>query len=189
MGMSSEVFLRGKRLVLRPLRPSDADGPYAGWFNDPEVCRYNSHGVRPYLREQALAYIEQARQSRDLILAIEDNARAVHVGNIALQDVHAINRSAEFAIVLGDPEVRGKGFGAEAGLLVVAHGFEALGLHRIGCGTSEDNEGMRKLATALGMREEGRRRAAMWKRGRFVDVIEYGVLADEFARHRAGVTS
>jgi RimJ/RimL family protein N-acetyltransferase len=39
---------------------------------------------------------------------------------------------------------------------------------------------MQKLAGQLGMREEGRRRGAMWKRGRFVDVLEYGVLADEF---------
>jgi RimJ/RimL family protein N-acetyltransferase len=179
----SEIFLRGERLVLRALQPGDADGPYAGWFNDPEVCRFNSHGTHPYLREHALAYIESIRHSKtDLVLAIEDVGRRVHVGNIALQAINPINRSAELAIVLGDPEIRGKGYGAEAGKLIVRHGFETLGLNRIGCGTSEDNEAMRKLAAQLGMREEGRRRAAMWKRGRFVDLIEYGVLASEFGQ-------
>jgi RimJ/RimL family protein N-acetyltransferase len=176
-----EAFLSGPHVLLRPLRPEDADGPYLSWLNDPEVCRYNAHHVYPYTREAALAFIEGARKSRsELVLAMVDRARGRHVGNLALQAISPIARSAEFAILFGDREVWGQGLATEAARLIVGHGFDALGLHRVGCGTSEDNQGMRKLAARLGMREEGRRRQAMWKRGRFVDMIEYGVLADEF---------
>ena len=55
-----------------------------------------------------------------------------------------------------------------------------LNLNRIACGTFENNKGMRKLAEYLGMCEEGRRRRAVYKYGRYVDVIEYGVLKDEY---------
>lgn len=180
-------FLGVERFVLRSLQPSDADGPYPNWFNDPEVCRYNSHHAYPYTREQALDYIEQTRSTRsEIVLAIEDRATSRHIGNVALQAIHPVCRSAEFSIVIGDREFWGCGVGLEVGRVLLFHGFDALNLHRIGCGTSEDNAPMRKLASGLGMREEGRRRGAMWKAGRFVDLIEYGVLADEF---RAAVSS
>jgi RimJ/RimL family protein N-acetyltransferase len=39
---------------------------------------------------------------------------------------------------------------------------------------------MRKLALSLGMREEGCRRKQLWLDGNWEDVIEYGILVDEF---------
>jgi RimJ/RimL family protein N-acetyltransferase len=40
---------------------------------------------------------------------------------------------------------------------------------------------MRRIALDLGMREEGRRREAAFKDGRFVDCVEFGVLRAEFS--------
>ena len=39
---------------------------------------------------------------------------------------------------------------------------------------------MRKLAEKIGMKEEGRRREAILYEGSLVDVIEYGILQNEF---------
>ena len=91
-----------------------------------------------------------------------------------------MNRSAEFAIILGDKEYWGKGIGKEASSLIVKHGFEQMNLHRIYCGTSEENIAMQKLAASLGFKEEGRSRQEMFKNGSFKDVIRYGLLSDEF---------
>ena len=41
---------------------------------------------------------------------------------------------------------------------------------------------MRKLVEYLGMVEEGKRRQAVYKLGRYVDVIEFGVLRDEYRK-------
>ncbi len=176
-------FLVGERIALRALESADADGPYPSWFNDAEVVRSNSHGVFPYDRELALAYVASVRGSRsELVLAIEMLADRKHVGNVALQSIHPIYRSAELSLVIGERDAWGKGIGEEASRLIVRHGFAALGLHRVGCGTLADNEGMKRLALKLGMREEGRRRHAAWKRGAWIDIVEYGILADEFER-------
>ena len=124
------------------------------------------------------------------MLAVVLRADDRHVGNISLQSIHPIDRAAEFAILIGDRACWGKGYGLEAGRLLFDHGFGALNLHRIACGTFDDNAAMCRLAVALGMKEEGRRREASFKRGRYVDVIEYGVLQGEYLeRFRSGAGS
>lgn len=182
-------FLVGERLYLRALVESDADGPYPGWLNDEEVSRGNSHHLIPYTKDAAATYIRQTLNTGDaLVLAIVLHRDHRHIGNIALQNIDHTARSAEFAILIGDKDAWGQGYGLEAGRLLIHHGFSAFGLHRIACGTFEHNEAMRRLAQALGMREEGRRRQSAFKSGRYVDVIEYGLLREEF-RSRPGQRS
>lgn len=174
------AMLTGERIILRPLRESDADGAYPGWLNDPETTAGNSHGVYPYTREQALEYIRMAQAARDVLaLAVVVREGGVHIGNVALQGIHPLYRSAELAILLGERASRGRGYGLEAARLLCRHGFDALNLRRIGCGTFADNAAMIHLAEALGMSREGVRRQAAYKAGRYVDVIEFGLLRDE----------
>ena len=55
-----------------------------------------------------------------------------------------------------------------------------LNLNRIYCGTTNENEGMKKIALKIGMLQEGVRRQAFYKWGKYQDIIEYGILKDEF---------
>lgn len=175
-----DVLLQGRRLYLRGLRAEDADGDYPHWLNDAETCAGNSHAVYPYSLEAARGYIRDSAASIDnLVLAIVTADNDKHIGNIALQRVHAINRSAEFAILLGDKSAWGQGYGAEAGRLICAHGFAALNLHRIHCGTFASNAAMMRLAEKLGMRREGLQRQAAYKNGVYVDIVLYGLLRGE----------
>jgi len=173
-------FLVGERVYLRQLVASDADGPYPTWFNDAEVCAANSHGVYPYNADQAAEYIAwsiaAARAGTDLVLAICTIADDIHIGNVALQNIHPIYRSADFAIVIGDKRAWGRGLGTEAAQLIIRHGLDNLNLVRIACGTFDNNCGMQALAVSLGMKEEGRRRCAVYKNGEWRDVIEYGLI-------------
>lgn len=175
-------FLQGPNLYLRGLKKDDLRDEYLQWLNDPEVTQGNSHGRFPNSTAKMEAYFAKISQSnQDLVLAIVRKKDDVHIGNIALQNIDATNRQAEFAILIGDKSSWGKGVGLEAGRLVLQHGFRELNLHRIHCGTFDSNEGMMRLAKALGMREEGRRREAIFKNGRFQDVLLFGILEQEYA--------
>ena len=175
------TFLEGERIRLRPLTVEDAAGRYLGWLNSGEVCAGNSHHVLPYTRERALEYIHHAATTdRELILAVETRDDGRHIGNIALGAIHPLYRTAELTILIGEREFWGKGYGLEAARLLLRHGFRAMNLQRVGCGTFSTNVGMQKLALALGMRQEGVRRRAAWKDGEYRDVVEYGVLREEF---------
>lgn len=175
------VFLEGKIVRLRPLRDSDADGPYPSWLNSQAITAHNAHGVRPYSSSAARVFIEASNKSEDrIVLAIEDRVSGLHIGNVSLQSIHPVYRSAELAILLGDPASHGKGVGSECCRLMVEHGFMRLNLHRIYLGTFSTNSGMLRIAQKLGMKEEGRRREAAFKNGVYVDVIEFGLLRSEF---------
>ena len=175
-------FLFGKEIYLRALVEADSEGQYPMWFNDVDVCRWNSHHIFPYTSEEAREYIQQTDKDRHhLILAIVTRKDDTHVGNVALENIDYVNRTAGLTIVIGDKDYWRKGCGEEASRLICDHGFFVLNLNRISCGTFESNVGMRNLAQYLGMIEEGRRRQAYYKLGRYVDVIEYGVLKEEYA--------
>jgi RimJ/RimL family protein N-acetyltransferase len=178
-------FLRGARVDLRALVEADADGPYPGWLNDAETCRGNSHHVRPYSADAARRYVREVADAPDqLVLAIERREDGRHIGNVALQRIHPLHRSAELAILIGERDAWGQGYATEAARLLCDHGFDALNLHRIGCGTYGANAAMRRLAERLGMREEGVRRQAAYKNGAYVDIVEYGALREEYLAAR-----
>jgi len=178
--MSEIIFLQGQRIQLRALTEKDLTEEYLQWLNDEEVCRYNSHAIFPNTEQKMKNYFDRLDIQREVVLAIIDAKLNKHVGNISLQNINWVSRNAEFAILLGDKNYWGKGYGEEAAQLIVSYGFERLNLHRIYCGTVEGNEGMKKLAIKLKMREEGLRREAIYKNGRYLDIVEYGVLRHEF---------
>jgi ribosomal-protein-alanine N-acetyltransferase len=176
------AFLKGDQVYLRALAEADANGAYVEWFNDAEVSAENGHHYWPFTTGEALAYIERSATAEDdVVFAIAACDDDRHIGNVTLKRINWIWRSAEFAIVIGDKSVWGKGYGKEVGRLVLDYAFEVLNLRRVHCATFETNVAMQKLALFLGMREEGRRRQAAFKSNRYLDVVEFGVLRDEYA--------
>lgn len=175
-----QPFLVGGKIYLRAVEEGDLNENYQGWFNDAEVCRFNSHHRFPNYKEDMREYYEKVIKSGNhLVLAIVDKETKKHIGNISLQDINQIDRSAEFAIVLGDKSFWGQGVGKEAGKLIIEHGFKSLNLNRIYCGTSEENIGMQKLADYLGFKKEGVSRQAMFKNGGYKDIILYGLIKND----------
>ena len=176
-------FLSGERIYLRPLVESDARGACLIWLNDEEVCRWNRHCVVTYTFDDALAYVNSSNgETGRLALAIVSRKDDLHIGNISLEGINSTNRTGELTIIIGEKSFWRKGYGGEAARLLCEHAFVAMKMVRVSCGTFEGNTSMRRLAESLGMVEEGRRRRAVYKHGRHHDVIEYGLLRDEFFR-------
>lgn len=192
------VFLISQRLslTLEPLdlkhltdfKESPFGNDYPHWMNDAIINQYTSHAVYPLSSAQCEEYIRTCQSERRMVLAIiqsysidgSPGSYWRHIGNIALQQINHINRSAELALIIGKAGCQKKGYGLEAARLLCAHAFKQLGLNRIYCGTHQHNLGMQKLAVKLGMREEGRSRQAMFKNGEFADTVHYGMLRGEF---------
>lgn len=173
------IYRLSPEYFVRSLLETDVDGPYPGWFEDQEVCRYNSHGKLFKTRAHFRDYVRGLDDGASLVWAICHSVDG-HIGNVSLQKISALNRTAEFAIILGDRRHWGNGVGLLAARQILEHGFGKLNLERVYCGTAAGNQAMTKLAHAMGMTLEGTRRSHLFLEGRRTDVLEYGVLLSEF---------
>lgn len=174
-------FVTGKLVNLRLLEERDIDGPYSMWLNDSEVCQFNSHARFQVGKDELRKYVQETKQSSSMqVFAIVTKRGATHIGNISLQNIDYIDRSAELAIIIGDKRYWGKGIGLEAWKLMMNYGFRVLNLHRLYCGCANKNLGMKRIAEKSGMKPEGCRRDAFFKYGEYDDILEFGILENEY---------
>lgn len=177
----NRIFLEDGRIVLRPLKIDDIENGYINWFDSEKICNGNNHHRFPYSKEKMESYVYESNKFvNSLILAIVIKETNKHVGNIALDPIDFINSNATLSIIIGDKNSWGKKIGYSASKLIVNHAFKNLNIKRINIATFDYNLGMQKIAIKLGAKEEGRRRKAIFKNGKYIDIIEYGLLIDEF---------
>lgn len=172
-----DIFIEGEQVYLRALNDNDLNGNYVNWLNDAEVCKYNAHHRFVNTKEKTKSYIDSVNNSNtNLVLAVCYKEDDRHIGNISIQNINYIDSCAEFAIVMGETGYHGKGLAFEAARLIINHAFSTLNLHRVYCGTSSENTPMQKLALKLGMEQEGHQKEAMFKNGKYIDILLYGLL-------------
>jgi RimJ/RimL family protein N-acetyltransferase len=178
-------FIEGERIYLRNLTEVDVHGNYSEWLNNPDNNRYNSHGRFPHSKTDLLNYIAEIENDRkSLVLAVVEKSNDLHIGNIALQSISWIDRSADISFILGNKNSSGKGYMFEAGVLLINHAFNSLNLHRVTCGTNTENKGMVRLAEKLNFKKEGIRREAIFKQGTYNDIIVFGILKHEWSSNQ-----
>ncbi len=153
---------------------------YMVWFGDQEVTKFNSHGLFPQSKGSYEEFFKRLDNNEMICLSIIDKIKGIHVGNVSLQSTNWINRSAEIAIVIGEKDYWGKGWGTTALRCLIYHGFMKLGLKRLWTGTAATNIGMQKVIKKLGMNQEGTFKKAMFLNGKSEDIYEYAILFDEF---------
>lgn len=174
-------FLRGARVYLRPLELTDATAEYVGWLNDPEVTRYLETGRYPVTRESVREYIRSFQGSRtSLAFAIIDRATGRHIGNVTLNHIDPIHRTADTGIMIGCKEFWGRGIAYEAWSLLIRYAFDRLNLRKIIAGAVVENRASIRTLEKLGFRVEGTFREEKWVDGRYLDTVRLGLFREEF---------
>ena len=102
------------------------------------------------------------------------------IGLTFLKNINNINRSAEFAIYIGDINSRGKGYPKEATLETLEFAFLNLGLNRIYLKVLEKNNVAYNLYKKVGFKKEGIIRQSVFKNGEFHNEILMSILNKEF---------
>ena len=172
--------LVGERVELRR-HSRDNYRLYSEWYADPEIWRLTSWSAAP-LRPPAVERLFEDREHSPT-----DDSFAIHlrderepIGVVSLMNVSEANASAELSIIVGHPEDRHHGYGAEAIATLLDYAFGERGLNRVGLSVFEFNEDAISAYTKLGFREEGRLRRALRRDGAFHDAILMSVLKDEW---------
>lgn len=152
------------------------------WRNNREVIEYLGNNFRYISPEIDNHWYENYIQNRDknVRLAIEAIKNNVYIGNVYLTDIHPVNRSAEFSIFIGDKKYWSRGYGYEATLKMLEHGFNDLNLNRIYLTVLEENERAINLYKKLNFVTEGVFKNAVYKNGKYRNLISMALLIKDF---------
>jgi RimJ/RimL family protein N-acetyltransferase len=154
---------------------------YGEWYGDREIWRLTSWAASP-LSPSAVERLFEDRElsSTDDSFAIHLKGEEKPIGVISLMNISEANDSAELSVIVGHPEDRHHGIGAEAIDTILRYGFEELGLNRVGLSVFEFNENAISTYDKLGFSEEGRLRQALKRDDAFHDAILMSVLKSEW---------
>ena len=176
-------FLLGERIYLRGVTEQDFTEAMFQWTNDRQVTRYLFRGAYPNSVEAARqAYAASIASSTDVELAVVERETERVVGLTGIHGIQWVPRSAEFRILLGEPDVWNKGYGTETTQWMAVYAFEVLNLNRLWLGVVLDNAGGVQAYERAGFVREGLLRQEVFRNSRHYDVVRMSMLVNEYQR-------
>ncbi|MDP1714796.1 MAG: GNAT family protein [Anaerolineales bacterium] len=179
-------MIYGERVRLRAVEREDVKKFYE-WVNDPEVTR----GLALYLPmsmtdEENWFNSMKQRDPKEKPLAIEVRKGKGWklIGNCGVFGIEHVNSSAELGIMIGDKSEWDKGYGSEVMTLLLRHCFETLNLNRAYVRVYTENIRAVRSYEKAGFVLEGRLREAVYKIGKYEDVLFMSVLRSEWVSRR-----
>lgn len=181
MNTKDKPTLRGQNIFLRPIVKEDAEAMLES-VQDEESNRLTGTQAT-FTKEQIEKWCENlAAQEGRVDCAIVSKETGEYLGEVVLNQIDEINRSANFRIALRGSKYYGKGVGTEAARLILEYGFNVLKLHRIDLEVFAFNPRAIHVYEKLGFKREGVRREVLFLDGKYHDVIVMGLLQHEFAK-------
>lgn len=167
-----------ERLVIRIMEIEDVEDARV-LHNDDSTLKALSD-ISHVTQESQMAWfkaISVSKSSRRYVARLKSDHSFVGIFRIDRLDLW--NRSA-FVGADVVPSCRGKGYATEMFIYFLDYLFNQCGLHRLALVTLETNVPAINLYLKLGFVEEGRERQAIYREGKFVDLLSMGLLAKEW---------
>jgi diamine N-acetyltransferase len=135
----------------------------------------------PMTAESQQKWFDKLIQSEtDVVFTVYERETGRPIGNTGLHDIHAVHRCAELGIGLLEKSCWNKGYGTETTRKMLEYGFRQLGLHGIHLTVFAANEWAAKAYARAGFKPAGRQREAMFRDGKFHDILRMDCLARDF---------
>ena len=161
--------LEGERIYLSPMHPDDAE-IYTKWLNDSAITRHLTIHNSLVSISGEKEYIEVCgKEEFNLCIVKKENDELM--GNIALKDLDYKSGTCEIGIFIGEEKNLGKGYGSEAIRLLTDYAFKELRMHTIMLLVLASNLRAQKSYSKCGFVEFGRRHDAIFRNGKYQDVI------------------
>ncbi len=180
------------RLILRPFNSATDPASVEKILECRDIAANTRSFEYPYPPGAATIWIgthgDSWRTGKSAVFAICWRERPeTPIGAIGLH-IDEVNENAELGYWV-DASCWGQGVCSEAGLRIVAFGFEDLGLNRIHAHHMSRNRASGRVLEKIGMQREGHFREHIKKWGVFEDAEFYGLLASDFCSGNSGKAS
>jgi len=177
----TQNFWKTDKILLRAIEPKDAEVIFQ-WNQDSERARLldflwppqSMVSAQTWVNQQALRKLENG----EFHWMIE-NLAGEPVGSISTHQCNQGSGTFSYGLDVAE-EHRGKGYAQAAIRLVLKYYFQELRYQKVTVFIHEDNPASVALHVKLGFRLEGRLRRMVYTRGQYLDMIYYGLTAEEF---------
>ena len=168
-----------KRLALRA--PTSGDLPsLEKMIRDRRVTAYFPRVARRWKRMGAIARNRRAfREGKAYGYVIVERHTSMFIGTVSIMRIDREERTAELGYMITRPNW-GKGYATEAARRLCKFALYPLKLRHLDANVTEGNAGSVAVLRKIGFRAEGSSRKAVWIRGRWRDLLKFGLLAKEF---------
>lgn len=178
-------MILGQRIRLRPVEKDDLSR-FVKWFADPELRTYLDAYLPFSLAQEEKWFDGNLTKGETQVWAIDaqpDDGSAghwVHIGSCNFHRIDQRNRIGELGIVIGAPDYRGQGYGADAVQTLVEFGFYTLNLNRVYLRVFADNVRAIRCYEKVGFQLEGRLRQDNYHNGVYRDTLLMGLLRSDW---------
>ena len=172
--MPGPTFLPGDGIDLHTVEEPDLEF-LQEIINDPRVWRWLFTATPKRMADEEKWYESLNDDSETHLLVCDDGDAVGIVGLSAIDPSWGIAELGYFI----DPDVHGQGYATEAVELLVDYAFDQRRLAKLYANVLAGNEGSWRVLEKNGFTEEGRFREQAFVDGDRVDVVRYGLLADD----------
>ena len=172
--------IKGKKIILRAIEEKDIE-LLQKWANDPETQDMIGHIHFPSSMDFHKSWFQNLKNDKlNQRLAIEAPENGL-IGISSIIHIDWRNNHAWHGVMLGNVDIRGKGYGFDAVMATMQYAFEELHFERLDGSIIEYNMvSFNFYCGKLGWKEEGRRKNYYFRKGRYWDQIVVGVTKHDY---------
>jgi RimJ/RimL family protein N-acetyltransferase len=156
---------------------------FVAWLNDPEVragLLVSLPMSQAFEENWFENMIKRPIEEQPMTIENKQGDTWVPIGNCGFHNLDWRSRAGEVGIFIGEKSLWNQGLGTEVMRLLLRHGFNTLNLNRIELGVYDNNPRAIRSYEKAGFVLEGRKRSAVYKDGRYNDLLIMSVLRREW---------
>lgn len=175
-----------KTVYFRTFEETDADSIYQ-WKNDDNLKKLSVGLNRRMCKNEALEWVKARMMHNPYqywwAICAKDTDKII--GYMSLNNIHYINRSAEFGgLVIGDKEYQDGYAWIESYLFLYEYAFDRLGLNRVFGMNLVDHTTSSFIGSIFFSQKEGVLRQAIFKNGQYHDAVIGALLREDYVAHK-----
>lgn len=174
-------MIETKRLILRRITLADAEDMYE-YASDADNTYYvfPTHTSLDDTRFSIANYFMADPLGK---FGIELKEEQKMIGSIDIR-VDAKRQSGEIGYIL-NKNYQGNGYVTEAAQALMKFAFEVLELEKVTATCNSENNASEAVMIRLGMQKEGElRNHEIWKNGEWINLLQYGILREEYFENK-----
>ncbi len=167
------MIIKGKQVSLRPITKEDTD-MVLSWRNSEQVKQYFIYR-KDITVEEHLSWLANKVETGKVAQFIIETENGP-VGSVYLQSIDQTHKNAEYGIFIGADGCVGKGYGTEAGRLILEYAFDVLKLHKVYLRVIDNNLRAIKSYEHMGFSVEGVLKDEIFVDGAYYDIVRMSIL-------------